>query len=244
MSIALAIDTSTKFSSIALQLSDGSILCNETESENSHDEELANLVQQTLSDADLKAKDIRKLIIGSGPGSFTGLRIGFSFMKGLASALGLSLDVLPTFHAAALASVVEQGTVAVLSDAKRSEWFMQIFEILDANKIKEKISLKIYSQLEVENLLSEHLVAEGACILSNSVEDLLSLTKNASKSLRLNNLNMIAKGLILLDNIKFPRLNPSAESDELELAYAEPSYLRAVFAQTISERAGAKSSGH
>lgn len=69
---------------------------------NVHSEKLIQLVEQTLSSAGAELKDVRAVAVSSGPGSFTGLRIGMSTAKGIAFGASLPVVAVPTFDALAL----------------------------------------------------------------------------------------------------------------------------------------------
>lgn len=63
---------------------------------NIHSRELAPFVALALEKAALSTRDISALVLSAGPGSFTGLRIGYSFAKGLAHALAAPVIEVPT----------------------------------------------------------------------------------------------------------------------------------------------------
>jgi tRNA threonylcarbamoyl adenosine modification protein YeaZ len=63
-------------------------------------EALASAVSSTLSEAGLDVGALDRVAILSGPGSFTGLRAGLAFCRGLSRALGISLSAVPTLEAA------------------------------------------------------------------------------------------------------------------------------------------------
>lgn len=65
-------------------------------------ERLPLLIQELLADAVWEARDLTRLVVTSGPGSFTGLRIGFSLMKAIALATHIPLDTIHTAEARAL----------------------------------------------------------------------------------------------------------------------------------------------
>ncbi len=64
-----------------------------------HQERLAPMVAEILDEAGIKPRDLRHIGVTLGPGSFTGLRIGLAFAKGLASGLGLKLKGIGTLEA-------------------------------------------------------------------------------------------------------------------------------------------------
>ena len=65
---------------------------------NHHTVELAPAVQGMLIRAGLESRQLTAVAVALGPGSFTGLRIGLGFAKGLATSLGLPLLGIPTLH--------------------------------------------------------------------------------------------------------------------------------------------------
>lgn len=102
----LALDTSTR--NIGVALYDGLRVLGETvwASDGFHTVELAPAVEQTLARAGLQVKDLGALAVATGPGSFTGLRIGMALVKGIALALRLPLVGVRTLDALAAAQPV------------------------------------------------------------------------------------------------------------------------------------------
>jgi N6-L-threonylcarbamoyladenine synthase len=85
--------------------------------------ELVTTCNEVLAQASLRRSDIDALLVGRGPGSFTGVRIGIATAKGLACGLGI-----PLYGASALDAVAwtawkrgMRGRVAVAADAMRGE---------------------------------------------------------------------------------------------------------------------------
>ncbi|MBI3158230.1 MAG: tRNA (adenosine(37)-N6)-threonylcarbamoyltransferase complex dimerization subunit type 1 TsaB [Chloroflexi bacterium] len=129
----LAIDTATR--KIGLALYDGVQVLHEVAlaSPFRHTIDLAPAVQAALTGADLTMNDVQALGVAIGPGSFTGLRIGAAFAKGLALARGLALIGIPTHDilahaqppgdAARLAAVIQagRGRLAVAGYARAGE---------------------------------------------------------------------------------------------------------------------------
>jgi len=126
----LAIDTATR--QISLALHDGSTLRAESTwpSENQHTVQLIPGIQRLLSQSGLTPSDLTAYAITTGPGSFTGLRIGVAAAKGMASAsdaplVGINtLDVVAAAHpgtySAALIAVVQAGRGRVV--ARSHHW--------------------------------------------------------------------------------------------------------------------------
>ncbi|MEK7277586.1 MAG: tRNA (adenosine(37)-N6)-threonylcarbamoyltransferase complex dimerization subunit type 1 TsaB [Chloroflexota bacterium] len=87
----LAIDTATKSVSLALTAGDETLAESTWQSANNHTIELAPAVKRMLSEARVSAESLAAVAVAIGPGSFTGVRIGLAFAKGLALARRLPL---------------------------------------------------------------------------------------------------------------------------------------------------------
>src|ERR1700722_5880579 len=104
MSIILNIETSTAVCSAALAKDGKVIALQESAQANVHAEKLAIFINVLMEQAALPYSAIDAIAIGTGPGSYTGLRIGTSTAKGLCYALDKPLLAIPTLQAMALAS--------------------------------------------------------------------------------------------------------------------------------------------
>lgn len=130
----LAIETATELCGAAL-VHDGAVIAGRFVRErNVHSEMLLSLIDGTLSDADRTVRELDAVAVSIGPGSFTGLRIGLSTAKGLASALERPLIAVPTLDAVAESfrrQQVTEGThrFCALIDAKREEAFYAFYTV-------------------------------------------------------------------------------------------------------------------
>jgi len=101
-----------------------------------HAERLMGLIDASLKVAGMEASDIDGCAVSSGPGSFTGLRIGISVAKGLAYSMNRPLVAVPTLRALATGtfnSLQKGNTQSVLAvlDARRDEVYCQLFRASD-----------------------------------------------------------------------------------------------------------------
>src|SRR5829696_4340229 len=87
--------------------------------------DLAPAVAELLAGRGLKARDLGGVIVGLGPGSYTGLRVGVMTAKTLAYAVGCPLVGVPTFHV--LARQAGGGLVEVIADAQKDAIYHQAF---------------------------------------------------------------------------------------------------------------------
>lgn len=115
LALLLALDTSTR--TVGLALYDGAQVLNETvwNSQDYHTVELAPAVAQALQRAGVSVDALGALAVATGPGSFTGLRVGLALAKGLAMARNLPLVGIPTLDFLAAAQPrLEMPLAAVL----------------------------------------------------------------------------------------------------------------------------------
>jgi tRNA threonylcarbamoyladenosine biosynthesis protein TsaB len=125
--IVLALDTANGACSAAV-LKDGAVLASLSEPmTRGHQERLAPLVRETMSEAGVAFSDLDRIGVTVGPGSFTGLRVGLAFAKGLGLALGAPCIGVGSLEALA-ASEAASGLTAAAIDAKRGQVYLQVFE--------------------------------------------------------------------------------------------------------------------
>src|SRR5512134_776723 len=128
----LALDTSTRTVGVAVY--DGQQVLSEATwiSGDHHTVDLAPAVLQALARAGLQVSDLQALAVATGPGSFTGLRVGLALAKGLALAHHLALVGVPTLDALALAQPVLDMPLAAVLRAGRGRlavaWFQNAGE--------------------------------------------------------------------------------------------------------------------
>ena len=105
MARILHIDTSTSVCLVALS-DNGQVVAQriDTEGQN-HSKLIGVFVQEVLADAGCTTHDLDAVALSAGPGSYTGLRIGTSFVKGLCFAMGIPVITLPTLQILAQAAI-------------------------------------------------------------------------------------------------------------------------------------------
>jgi tRNA threonylcarbamoyladenosine biosynthesis protein TsaB len=85
------------------------------------------MLDATLKELGWQPGDIQHIYVSAGPGSFTGLRIAFSFAKTLAFSLGCKLVLVPTVEVLAANAPLDAMNIAVVLDAKRSQIYTAAF---------------------------------------------------------------------------------------------------------------------
>src|SRR5476651_269791 len=135
MPLILQIETATTSCSVAL-VQDGQVLAiKELDQRNVHAEVITLFIEEVFAVAGKKYKDLDAVAVSSGPGSYTGLRIGVSTAKGLCYALDKPLIAIETLKAMAdgmatrLADEFTDNTLLCpMIDARRMEVFTALFD--------------------------------------------------------------------------------------------------------------------
>jgi len=125
--LILGIETSTKTGSVAVVTENGVIAQYSLNIEVTHSERLMSTVDRVLKDTGLKMADFGGFAVAIGPGSFTGLRIGLSTVKGLAFATGKPVAAVPTLQALAWNLPYAAYPVCPMLDARKNEVYAALY---------------------------------------------------------------------------------------------------------------------
>lgn len=134
----LAIDTSGRSGGIALANYDGEFAVTVGDTEipgGTFSAELVPAIEQLLRSHGARLGDVSAIAVVTGPGSFTGLRIGLAAVKGLCEIL--AVPVVPVTMLELLASTVQAEEVTAVLDASRGEAYVGRFRV--ANGVVEKL---------------------------------------------------------------------------------------------------------
>ncbi len=123
----LAIDSATRVLSLALH--DGRQIAAEMtwNTPNRHTVELTPAIQELMARAQVQPSSLIAVAVSQGPGSFNGLRIGFSVAKGLAMALHIPFLAIPTLDVIAAAQPPFDGTLIAVIQAGRGRVCVQSY---------------------------------------------------------------------------------------------------------------------
>ena len=124
----LAVETSTLAGGAALL--DGEVVVGEYALDvgATHSERLMGAIDRLLTDAGWTVRDLEGLAVSVGPGSFTGLRIGLSTVKGLALALSIPIVAVPTLVAMAALLPFAALPVCPVLDARKREVYASLYQ--------------------------------------------------------------------------------------------------------------------
>ena len=134
--LILAFESSAKAASAAL-VKDGKLISQYSQCSGlTHSRTLLPMGEDMLKNADLKLSDVELIAVAHGPGSFTGIRIGVSMVKGLAWAADKPCVGVSTLEALAWHGVALGGYVCPVMDARRNQVYNAIFRIENGRPVR------------------------------------------------------------------------------------------------------------
>lgn len=216
MKYLLHIETSTKVCSVALSLDGKLVRVKESnELEYSHGENLTLFIASVLEDSKVSLNDLVAISVASGPGSYTGLRIGVSTAKGLCYALGIPLIAVDALF-----------SLAQLAHEKHSD--INLCPVIDARRM-EVFNAIYTSSLETLKVISADVIVENSyqefepfVYFGDGAAKLQEIWKDRNCQIDTTVLAS-AIGQIPLATLKF-------QNNEVEdVAYFEPFYLKDFF---------------
>ncbi|HIF39976.1 MAG TPA: tRNA (adenosine(37)-N6)-threonylcarbamoyltransferase complex dimerization subunit type 1 TsaB [Planctomycetes bacterium] len=123
----VALETSSRPPSIAVRSAERTLALTLEEGRR-HASDLLGTLESLLAELDESASSIKVVIVGTGPGSYTGLRVGIATALGLTRGSGAKLQALPSFEALALAHLKEGECGTVLLDARSRQLYGARYE--------------------------------------------------------------------------------------------------------------------
>jgi tRNA threonylcarbamoyladenosine biosynthesis protein TsaB len=124
----LILETSGRVGKIGLANANGLVHRAELDPARRHVRDLASTIGELLDRERLRVSNLARILIGVGPGGYTGLRVGLATAKTLAYAANVPLVAVPTFHAIAAQAPAEAGTLWVIADALQGSIYHQRFQ--------------------------------------------------------------------------------------------------------------------
>ena len=135
MSVILQIETATTSCSVALAVDSKVVAFKQINERNIHAEVITSFIDELIASANLTYTDLNAIAVSSGPGSYTGLRIGVSTAKGLCFALDKPLIAIETLEAMAYGVIHNDGVtigqdtlLCPMIDARRMEVYCALFD--------------------------------------------------------------------------------------------------------------------
>jgi tRNA threonylcarbamoyladenosine biosynthesis protein TsaB len=212
MALILHLETATKVCSVAL--SENGVLINYIESNDdsfSHGEKLTCFIEQLMADERKSMQDLNAISISSGPGSYTGLRIGVSTAKGLCYALKIPLISIDSLYSLVLGAQEKypNQTICAMIDARR----MEVYSLIQKNEnVLKSISADV---------LDEHSYREftDLILVGDAVSKVKELFQNRNYTFDVE----------FLSSAKYQTkksFEMYATNEFVDVAYFEPYYLK------------------
>lgn len=153
--LILALDSCAKVASVAVCRGDTPLWSKTLSNGYTHSENLLPMIEEALASLSLKVCDIDVFACSSGPGSFTGVRIGVATVKGLA--FGKNKPCVSVSALEALAENLKNrcGIICAAMDARRSQVYTAIFES-DGKNLKRLCDDKAISAAELCDELAKY----------------------------------------------------------------------------------------
>ena len=214
MSVILNIETSSKNCSVCLSSKGNLVTSFDLEDEAyRHSELLTSSIQNILNENNLDVSGLSAVSVGIGPGSFTGLRIGFSVAKGLCYPHNIDLIGISSLKIIANSVVKENKNIISLIKDKGEHYYVSKY----SNDLKEIIEpkIKLIDRDYIFNILDDDSVIvvntdESNEFISNLVNAEIQVFKRTISSV-----DMISLSHKSLEEKKFE-----------DIAYIEPMYVK------------------
>lgn len=159
----LCLETSASQCSIGITHPNGHLLL-ESPLSNNHAEVLMPMIEDLLLQANLKPTDLEAIAISSGPGSYTGLRIGASTAKGLCFGLNIPLIAINTLEALASAAIessdASYDVYWPMIDARRMEVYEALYAA-DLSLLRPMHNLILTEAITLDDLMDKRVLICG-----------------------------------------------------------------------------------
>jgi len=142
----LALDTSSTACSVSISINDKKLSSHSIEP-NNHTRSLIPMIEGILNKANAKLTDLKAIVLGVGPGSFIGMRIGASVAQGLAFANNLRIIPVSSMEAIALEALESSDLdqIIVAQDAKMNEIYIGEYKLNKSSLIELVSPIRLHS---------------------------------------------------------------------------------------------------
>lgn len=209
--VILCIETTTEVCSVSIGKSGECIAVKSVNEQNAHGTVLTVLIENILEENNLAIKDLSAVAYSSGPGSYTGLRIGLSVAKGICFGAGIPLIAVSTLQH--IASTQDFEYVFPMLDARRMEVYGALME--GESFIIEPFSC-IVNEYNWDELLSEKTIY----FLGNGMPKSKEILSAIKKAHFVDDYIISAASMCSLAETHYTK------QDFVDLAYHAPFYLK------------------
>jgi tRNA threonylcarbamoyladenosine biosynthesis protein TsaB len=159
MALILSLETSTSICSVALHENEKLIALSELHIEQSHASQLSVLIDQVVKSAGVDIQKLSAVAVSSGPGSYTGLRIGTSTAKGLCYALNIPLLSIGSLEILSLQLSrynIDNYWLCPMIDARRMEVYCLLSDA--DNNIVQPVQAKVIDHTSFSDILDKQKI--------------------------------------------------------------------------------------
>ncbi len=231
MARILSIETSTSVCSVAYSIDGKIVASKELFEANSHAANLTVLIEELFNENNITAsRDLDAVAVSSGPGSYTGLRIGVSTAKGICYASNLPLIAIDSMHILTLPVIQNEWKdselpylFCPLMDARRMEVYTALFD--ENMTLQEDISAKIVDENTFKTLLDNNKIV----FFGNGAPKCKSIIQH-DNAIFIDDIHPLAKNLAPMAEKYFQ------DQQFVDVAYFEPFYLKDFVATTPKKK--------
>jgi tRNA threonylcarbamoyladenosine biosynthesis protein TsaB len=168
----LAVDTATKSCSVAIVEEESVIAETTLFIEQTHSKHLMEMIDTVLNLSGLTVSELDGFAVTRGPGSFTGLRIGISSIKGFAMASGKPVVGVSSLDSLAMQCCFSPYLVSPLLDAHKGEVYFSRYRF-ENGYLKKEVREQAFSPVRAVYDINEPclFVGDGARIYQNKIKD-------------------------------------------------------------------------
>ncbi len=225
MSLILCIETGTDICSVGIAKDGELISLRESDRGRDHAGKLGVFADELLRETGISPEDLDAVAVGKGPGSYTGLRIGVSFAKGLC--YGLQIPLLAVGSLDALAEVAREDYEAGILDIDEQDWAAaRLCPMVDARRMEVYARIFDSEGKPLSDVSAEIIDEDSFSQWREPGRKLVIFGNGASKSTDmppdalLIDVAPSARGLTRLAQQAFDKC------EGVDLAYFEPFYLK------------------
>ena len=177
----LGIDSSGMVASVAI-VSDNVVIAEYTMNhKKTHSETLLPMIDEIVKTSEMKLEELDAIAIASGPGSFTGLRIGAATAKGLAMAIDKPIVPVKTCEGLAFNMWGAEGLVCPIIDARRNQVYTGLYQVQgNVDVVMDQEPMDIHELIENINFIASG-VSSKSQLSSNSSNSKLSGERTYSR---------------------------------------------------------------
>ena len=194
----------------------------ESDEPNAHSSKLSLFIEDVFHEAGIDKKRLEAVCVSSGPGSYTGLRIGVSCAKGFCYALDIPLLAVPTLQSMALLYYQQHadydGLVCPMIDARRMECYTAIYS-------RQGLVRDVAADIITEHLYDTYLEGNRMMFIGDGAEKTRPLLSWHSNALYDASFSVSAVGMAHIAQSKLQNM------EKEDVAYFEPFYFKEYIAK-------------